>query len=454
MFKSINPQKQYFLDQATCAHCTEILIDAYQTEDGLHICKKCYDKIFSLGGNICNLCFLNIRNCFPDNAYRNYINEIVIKCPLECKWVGSFHEYHTRHILTCSNKKIKCQYCKNKFNLSEYETHQQSCGYRPVECEFCKKQIQYNQLKDHFNIVNCPEFPEACPQCKTIFPYYLIDDHKKICEFQPCICGTYISDGKDILGKEHLTSENIIKHGKLMLSKFTKCKQDFESLVQSVETKQNEDSQSILQFVQGTPTISNDILSKFEKELEYLKRLYESHEASILRIIQEQNKITDYNIIDNGHLVWTIYNIQEKMKSSETKIIYRILYTSPHGYKFIVKIYLNGSYFRSSHVAVFVELTPGPYDEILVWPFEGVIEFAFHGKTHNVYEKIRINNPQMPMLRNCLQPNRKEPNPGMGIRNFVSFEIFKKDIINTVSNCATLECKIRPRHIPHFAIKN
>lgn len=77
----------------------------------------------------------------------------------------------------------------------------------------------------------------------------------------------------------------------------------------------------------------------------------------------------------NGHLIWKITNISDKLKYAVNGIqsshYSPIFYSSIYGYRLCARLYLNGDGAgRNTHLSIFVSILKGEYDSILKWPFQ------------------------------------------------------------------------------------
>lgn len=77
----------------------------------------------------------------------------------------------------------------------------------------------------------------------------------------------------------------------------------------------------------------------------------------------------------NVRLLWKIEGYTQKMLDAitgrKTAIYSPPIYTSPFGYQFRAKLYLNGDGLgQGTHLSLFFVLMKGDYDEFLPWPFQ------------------------------------------------------------------------------------
>ena len=78
----------------------------------------------------------------------------------------------------------------------------------------------------------------------------------------------------------------------------------------------------------------------------------------------------------DGLCIWEIPNVSTWVKLAEDRASQSIesppFYTSPHGYKFIVRLFLNGEKGEGRYISLYLVAVKGEYDEILKWPMKPV----------------------------------------------------------------------------------
>ena len=106
--------------------------------------------------------------------------------------------------------------------------------------------------------------------------------------------------------------------------------------------------------------------------------------GTLSRRVQElrlQNETHSYN----GELVWIIYDVQQKCaeaRGNPSRYLQSLpFYTSCHGYKVCIRLYLNGHEREwGSKMSFFFILMKGEYDPVLLWPFPLHVEFRLMGQ--------------------------------------------------------------------------
>ena len=83
----------------------------------------------------------------------------------------------------------------------------------------------------------------------------------------------------------------------------------------------------------------------------------------------------------NGMLVWKIPEIRRRYREAVARRTISLysppFYTSPHGYRMCVRVYLNGDGAgKGTHISVFFVLMRSEHDNLLTWPFKQSVKFT------------------------------------------------------------------------------
>ena len=97
-------------------------------------------------------------------------------------------------------------------------------------------------------------------------------------------------------------------------------------------------------------------------------------------------------------------------------------YTSPHGYKMKMTVYLNEiRELLKDHLGVYIWVMKSDHDAILSWPFKKKLTFTLIDQQDNEEERKNIVHTMTPTGQdNFKRPIEKE-NEGWGCANFVSY---------------------------------
>ena len=131
----------------------------------------------------------------------------------------------------------------------------------------------------------------------------------------------------------------------------------------------------------------------------------------------------------DGTYVWKLDDLERRFNSALTGKITELytppLYTSPFGYKFCAKVLLNGDPNASvdslgSHIAFYIVLMQGDFDEILKFPFPHSIKISLLdlNRKKDITETLK---PQ-PGTPSFEKPNM-DMNPAVGFPQFCSHQV-------------------------------
>ena len=108
-----------------------------------------------------------------------------------------------------------------------------------------------------------------------------------------------------------------------------------------------------------------DSLSKISSNVQSLQQNFEE-----MSLLIQTLQATSYN----GVYIWKIPDVRRRRQDARTGRIVSLysapFYTSRHGYKMCLRVYLNGDGSgKETHLSFFLTLMKGEYDALLQWPF-------------------------------------------------------------------------------------
>lgn len=124
--------------------------------------------------------------------------------------------------------------------------------------------------------------------------------------------------------------------------------------------------------------IANDEIRRLQRRTESLE-----HTLSLRNIVtadlEEYVRQQEYSSFD-GVFIWKITDFSrrrnEAITGKQVSIYSPCFYTSRHGYKMCVRIYLNGDGIgKGTHISMFFVVMRGEYDALLRWPFRQKVTF-------------------------------------------------------------------------------
>lgn len=138
-------------------------------------------------------------------------------------------------------------------------------------------------------------------------------------------------------------------------------------------------------------------LATCEEEVKKLHRMLEELQTnySDLMLIVQSLQATSYN----GQYIWKIPEVARRWreaKEGKTLSLYSApFYTSRHGYRMCLRLYLNGDGTgKGSHLSYFLTIMRGEFDALLQWPFQQVVKLV-----------LRSQNPSRNDIRHCFKPD-------------------------------------------------
>ena len=111
-----------------------------------------------------------------------------------------------------------------------------------------------------------------------------------------------------------------------------------------------------------------------------------------LSILVQTMQVSSYD----GTFVWKIPEVKrriEEAKSGKTVSLYSApFYTSRHGYKMCLRLYMDGDGSgKGTHLSFFLTLMKGEYDALLSWPFRQTISLVLldQSRRKNIVQSFR-----------------------------------------------------------------
>ena len=126
----------------------------------------------------------------------------------------------------------------------------------------------------------------------------------------------------------------------------------------------------------------------------------------------------------NGTKVWKIEQVQQHMNDARTgkctSIDISPFYSSPHGYKMCIRVYLFGDGIgKGTHMSLFFVVMKGEYDKILQWPFTHKVTFKLINQSGG-RDVIDVLQPDP--FSSSFQKPKSDMNVASGCPRFVSIK--------------------------------
>ena len=144
--------------------------------------------------------------------------------------------------------------------------------------------------------------------------------------------------------------------------------------------------------------LKDDQLSKLESKVDTLNAILQRHESEL------KDLSLKYEILQvkttNGVFIWKVTSISHRYSEARDGTTYSIFsppfFTSPHGYRMCLRMYLNGDGDgKGTHISLFLVLMKGEHDSILPWPFSHKVTLSL----------INQKNPNLSKME-CFLPDK------------------------------------------------
>lgn len=411
------PQKNYIIsdrvwDELFCKICDGLMVAPIQNYYGSYACRKCYDEKEKLVDE--NVDPINTneprRGVIKDLAKETITEAIIVKCAktAKCDWEGSFKDFQDHEC------KIKiCQYCNLYFDTSVFEHHMICEQYFKVGkctiegCDFESATI--DEAREHHVYA-------------IIFHFDLmLEENKKLKQDQAMMSKTFENKlarqarkHKDELYLINAEIKSIKAVSKIQIDALTKnlntITNDFNNKINALEQRQPEPIQN------QAPTMS---VAAIKQRFKNVKKTIDE-----LGLRQQLSENTNYD----GTTLWKIDGFQNRTESAiagrTTALHSAPIFMSRYGYKFCIRIYLNGDGLGAgTHLSVFIVVMKSEYDSLLKWPLKA--KFTLELINNDISKSFRISFDSDPDSSSFKKPDN-EMNIAFGDPKFISLEMLRE----------------------------
>ena len=231
--------------------------------------------------------------------------------------------------------------------------------------------------------------------------------------------------------------EQYAQHTQLMKQKLKKMEQTLETRIRTL-TEQNSELKSELNQVHREISLKiqpvMDAVAKAESSIQHLQEGF-SEMALMVQTLQA----TSYN----GVFIWKIPEIHRRRheaKIGKTVSLYSApFYTSRHGYKVCLRLYMDGDGSgKGTHLSFFLTIMRGEYDALLQWPFRQTVTLMLldQDKVKDITQSFR---PEP--TSSSFQRPRHEMNVASGCPMFAPLSILSNSSY-VKDDTMFLKCKI------------
>ena len=376
--KRVSDYKYQFVssppDDVICPLCLDIVEEPYQFNCcGQHICKMCGDKLKQQGTTLqCPMCRYNECTMSPDKYFeRNVLKKLLIWCAEGCGQKVELGQLKN-HLPKCPCVQKDCPYgCGQQYQRQYIEEHKENCPKRPFICWHCKYQSTYEVIvNEHYPV--CDKYPIICPnECPgDKIERGMLHDHLDKCPFQVVECEFNHVGCQEKVRRcdlaQHL-SDNGVHHSVLS------SKMIYESLQKIMEEKDRllQEKDKLLQEKDKQLLEKDRQLQEKDKKLDLL--LTEIHKLGLELKGHKKDSSQAADIHDKvcGDTVLSVTIERATYKKNR-----KVQWISPpyfthrlYGYMMRFEVDFNYSH-RIASLAIFSRMIPGPYDDVLEWPFK------------------------------------------------------------------------------------
>lgn len=348
-----------------CRKCFEPLLESLQpNEKGVRICPDDGDEITA-------------GFFFQDNSAFKEILELQCFCVRkedDCPWQGRVMDFE-EHI-------AKCEY-----NIDG------ACPFEILGCDFkgsgreIREHIEKETLK-HNTLIACGIWrvkSDVSTNKKKL--NFIMDETERINDNYKDIKNDFQKLQAEAQKARDMFEErpNWLDENEQRLDAFN------DKAVEVIQENQNkvklhaEQLEELIKEVKETSEIGS-YGGRVDNVSEKVRRLQETHKVNtnLMNTIDLKAKLYQATTFD-GFFIWKLDNLRnrftESVSGKVTELFTPPLYTSRHGYKFSAKLLLNGEKRdqrerKVPHIAFYIVLLQGDYDEILQFPFPHKIKIT------------------------------------------------------------------------------
>ena len=360
-----------------CPICFELLTEPHLSDCGHHVCCQCRTRLLADSKKECPEC--REPDVLPSARLNKFlqreINDLKVRCQYHregCRWTGEVRDLQ-----------------------SHLDPDKKKCNYIFLPCTFgCGKRVRSGAMREHKNS-SCTKRQMSCQYCSYCSSYDIVTaKHLPICLQVPVTCPNNCKE-------KGLKRKQLQAHIDECPLQVISC--PFTSAGCTVKLPRNE--------------MEKHEATAFCEHLRLLMKLQLKQEPST----PPAATVSPPFLYNQAPMEFIISDFSEKKEANEVWNS-SPFYTHNRGYKFCLKVYLNGEgTARGSHISVYAALMRGEYDSELEWPFEGDIRVELLNwradKNHHS-DTTPFNRYTDPI--NTSRVTDRETAPGLGKAQFIS----------------------------------
>ncbi len=207
---------------------------------------------------------------------------------------------------------------------------------------------------------------------------------------------------------------------------------------------------------------TDDLKSEISKILSELQSRLQPVTDAVVKaesaIIQLQDGLSEVSLLlqtlqaasYDGTFIWKIPEVtrrRQEARTGKTVSLYSApFYTSRHGYKLCLRLYMNGDGTgKGTHLSFFITLMRGEYDALLPWPFRQAITLTLvdQNKQRDIVQSFR---PEP--TSSSFQRPRNEMNVASGCPAFALVSVLD-NVSYVKDDTVFLKCKVNTTGLPN-----
>ncbi len=404
--------------QSECPVCLHVIREPHQvTCCGKRFCQFCIQRVKDTN-KPCPTCKEVEFREFPDRAHKQFVYGPSVHCSYQkdgCEWTGELRQLddHLNTTPMIENNKNVCEFvkivcihnCGGKFQRQYIQIHQtELCSKRPFSCEHCHDfdSTFVNVVECHWPV--CGSFLVPCPnECGSRPQRQNLDDHIAVecplaiinCHFHQMGCTVKLFC-KDM--PQHLR-ESLLTHMSFLATCHVKQQAQIASLITDNDELRSKNT-----------NLEQNLLSHETNFAALQAKVTTLGESLNAKSTVQQTEISKLNadctrlVAENSHLTTKVFELEplhQTFKAALPLVCTRPVelslpvlvmmdfyqhrhvddnwysppvYTHNRGYKICLRVAANGDDSSTgTHVSVYVNFMKGEFDNLLKWPFHGII---------------------------------------------------------------------------------
>ncbi|XP_011407487.1 PREDICTED: TNF receptor-associated factor 2-like [Amphimedon queenslandica] len=358
--------------------------------------------------------------------------------------MGTIKDIDT-HLIICPYQVIHCtNKCGEKFRRDAWWAHITiNCPKRQAQCTYCLQKGPHQLITSRSHLNKCPDLPIQCSNegCDEKIPRRSLASHNETCpkaiipcEYSNIGCNErIIREELEIHNDEAITIHLQLTTRQMRLT--NEKLQDTNEVLQEKSEKLKETNEELKE----TNEMLKETIEELQKTNKKLQKTNEKlHETNVE--LQETNVELQETNEDLQLAKKTIQSLQAALQEQKnlltvSKKVFKVsqctqrkkgwwgpgFYTSPGGYKMSLRVdpYGNGDG-KGTHIACYIYLEAGEYDDTLEWPFQGVVTIELLNQLEDKnHEKYIIAFDQLVPDESRQRVFKGENSKGWGTHHFI-----------------------------------